>query len=50
MMNKDRIKKAYELAKEEYAELGVNTDAVLKKMKEVVISPALLANRRCGWF
>lgn len=37
-MNKQRIEKAYQLAKEEYAELGVNTDAVLEKMKEVVIS------------
>lgn len=37
-MNKIRIEKAYELAKEEYAELGVNTDAVLQKMNDVVIS------------
>lgn len=37
-MNKQRIQQAYQLAKEEYAELGVNTDAVLEKMKEVVIS------------
>jgi L-rhamnose isomerase len=37
-MNKERIEKAYQLAKEEYAELGVNTDAVLQKMNEVVIS------------
>src|SRR6056297_1697279 len=33
-----RIETAYELAKEQYAELGVDTDAVLEKMKEVVIS------------
>ena len=32
------IEKAYELAKLQYAELGVDTDAVLKKMEEVVIS------------
>jgi len=37
-MNKNRIEKAYELAKEQYADLGVNTDAVIEKMKEVVIS------------
>jgi len=37
-MNKERIEKAYQLAKEEYAELGVNTDVVLQKMNEVVIS------------
>ena len=38
MMNKDRIEKAYELAKEEYAALGINTDEVLKKMNDVAIS------------
>lgn len=37
-MNKERIEKAYELAKEEYAELGVNTDEVLKRMNDVAIS------------
>lgn len=37
-MDKGRIEKAYQLAKEEYASLGVNTDVVLEKMKEVVIS------------
>ena len=37
-MNKERIEKAYQLAKEEYAELGVNTDAAIQKMNEVVIS------------
>ncbi len=37
-MNKERIEKAYQLAKEQYSELGVNTDDVLKKMSEVVIS------------
>ncbi len=37
-MNKQRIQQAYQLAKEEYAELGINTDEVLEKMKEVVIS------------
>ncbi|HAQ20725.1 MAG TPA: L-rhamnose isomerase [Prolixibacteraceae bacterium] len=37
-MNKSRIEAAYQLAKEEYAELGVNTDAVLQKMNDVVVS------------
>ena len=37
-MNKERIEKAYQLAKEEYAELGVNTDLVLEKMNDVAIS------------
>ena len=37
-MNKLRIEKAYQLAKEEYAELGVDTDSVLQKMNDVVIS------------
>jgi L-rhamnose isomerase len=37
-MNKTRIEKAYQLAKEEYADLGINTDTVLQKMNEVVIS------------
>ncbi len=38
MSNEDRITKAYRLAKEEYAEFGVDTDKVLEKMDEVVIS------------
>ncbi|MDO8953159.1 MAG: L-rhamnose isomerase, partial [Draconibacterium sp.] len=37
-MNKQRIEQAYQLAKEQYAELGVNTDAVLERMNEVAIS------------
>jgi L-rhamnose isomerase len=37
-MNKIQIEQAYQLAKEQYAELGVNTDAVIEKMQEVVIS------------
>lgn len=37
-MNKERIEAAYQLAKAEYADLGIETDAVLKKMGEVVIS------------
>lgn len=37
-MNKELIKKSYQLAKEQYAELGVDTDKVLKQMEDVVIS------------
>ncbi|MDX9882661.1 MAG: L-rhamnose isomerase [Prolixibacteraceae bacterium] len=37
-MNKERIEKAYQLAKEEYAELGINTDVVLKQISELSIS------------
>ncbi len=37
-MNKQRIEQAYQLAKEQYADLGVNTDDVLEKMKNMVIS------------
>lgn len=37
-MNKDQITKAYELAKAQYAEMGVDTDVVLEKMNEVIIS------------
>ncbi len=38
MSNKDNIIKAYELAKEQYATLGVNTDDVLEKMAQLQIS------------
>jgi L-rhamnose isomerase len=38
MANKELITKAYEVAKEQYAALGVDTDSVLKKMNNVVIS------------
>lgn len=37
-MNKERIEKAYELARQEYAELGVDTDLALSKLNDVVIS------------
>ncbi|QGY42516.1 L-rhamnose isomerase [Maribellus comscasis] len=37
-MKKENVEKAYLLAKELYAELGVNTDEVLQKMKDVNIS------------
>ncbi|MFV0365296.1 MAG: L-rhamnose isomerase [Mangrovibacterium sp.] len=38
MANKEQISKAYELAKEQYAALGVNTDAVIEKMAQLQIS------------
>ncbi len=38
MANKETIKKAYAIAKEQYAALGVNTEDVLKKINEVKIS------------
>lgn len=37
-MNKERIEKAYELARQEYAELGVDTDQALRKLNDVVVS------------
>ena len=37
-MNKELIKRSYQLAKEQYAELGVDTDRVLKALDDVVIS------------
>ncbi|WP_062123741.1 L-rhamnose isomerase [Geofilum rubicundum] len=38
MDSKESVKKAYELAKEQYKALGVDTDAVLKQMDKVQIS------------
>jgi L-rhamnose isomerase len=37
-MNKDQIKKSYLLAREQYAELGIDTEKVLKQLDEIVIS------------
>jgi L-rhamnose isomerase len=37
-MNKELITKSYQLAKEQYAELGVDTDKVLKQLDDIVIS------------
>lgn len=37
-MKKESIEKAYSYAKEQYAELGINTDEVLKKLDEIKIS------------
>lgn len=38
MINQETIKKSYEVAKDRYAQLGVNTEDVLKKMDKVAIS------------
>lgn len=38
MADKRLIHKAYELAREQYKALGVDTDAIIEKMKELVIS------------
>jgi L-rhamnose isomerase len=38
IMKKDAIDKAYQLAKKQYAELGVDTGKVLKEMDNIVIS------------
>jgi len=37
-MDKELIKKSYQLAKEQYAELGVDTEKVLQQMDDLVIS------------
>ncbi len=37
-MSKDLVQKAYEIAKEQYAAMGVDTDAAIAKMKDVNIS------------
>jgi len=37
-MNKDFIKKSYQLAKEQYAELGIDTEKVLDQLDGIVIS------------
>ena len=38
MDKKELIKKAYEIAKQQYAALGVHTESVLKEMEKVVVS------------
>jgi L-rhamnose isomerase len=38
MNNTELIKKAYEIAKEQYAAIGVDTDAVISQMNELAIS------------
>ncbi len=37
-MNKELIKKSYQIAKEQYAELGVDTDMIIQQMDDIVIS------------
>ncbi len=37
-MKKDLVKKSYQLAKEQYAELGVDTEKVIAEMEKLVIS------------
>jgi L-rhamnose isomerase len=37
-MNSDRIEKIFQLAKEQYAEIGVDAEKAIKKMNDVVIS------------
>lgn len=37
-MNSDKIEKIYQLAKEQYATIGVDTEKAIEKMNEVVIS------------
>lgn len=37
-MKKEFIEKAYDLARQEYAEMGINTDEVIRKLDELVIS------------
>lgn len=37
-MNKEQILKAYESAKEQYAQIGVNTDDAIKKLDQIKIS------------
>ncbi len=37
-MKKENIEKAYQLAKEQYAEYGIDTDTVIKKMDDINIS------------
>ena len=37
-MNESRIKQAYDIAVERYAELGIDVEAVLDKLQQVEIS------------
>lgn len=37
-MKKEFIEKTYDLARQEYAEMGINTDEVIRKLDELVIS------------
>ena len=37
-MNESQIKQAYQIAKERYATIGVDTDAALKRLQDIKIS------------
>lgn len=37
-MSNEKIQQAYQIAKEKYAELGINTDAVMSKLQTIPIS------------
>ena len=41
------IDQAYDYARERYGALGVDTEAALERLRQVSISLALLAGRRC---
>ena len=43
----NKVEKAFELAKERYAEIGVDVDAALKKSRGRCDLASLLAGRRC---
>ena len=45
-MNAETIKKNYEVAKERYAALGVDTDKAIAELEKTPISLHLLASRR----
>ena len=37
-MSKESVEKAYEIAKQQYAAIGVDTEAALKKLETVPVS------------
>jgi L-rhamnose isomerase len=49
-MNTDRIEKTFQLAKEQYAEIGVDAEKAVEKMNEVVISLHCWQTDDVGWF
>ena len=46
-MKEQQIINAYEIAKERYAKLGIDTDAVMETLHVCTYVYALLAGRRC---
>ena len=46
-MNEAQIIKSYEIARERYAELGIDTDKALETLQSADFT-ALLADRRCA--